>query len=60
MNSKEFFNLVVKVREMQKRYFKDRSSMSLSVCKRLEKELDAEITRANGIVEKDGQLRLLK
>ena len=58
MNSKDFFDKVAKMREMQKQYFKDRSSMSLSAAKRLEKEVDVEIARVKGIVENDGQLKL--
>lgn len=60
MTSRDFFDAVVKLRELQKAYFKTRTSTILGACKRQEKLIDEEIARVNGIVEKDGQLRLLK
>lgn len=60
MNNREFFDEVVKLRELQKAYFKTRTSTVLGACKRQEKRIDEEIARVNGRVEKDGQLRLLK
>ncbi|UVO59156.1 hypothetical protein NXW10_13245 [Bacteroides fragilis] len=60
MNSREFFDAVVKLRELQKSYIKVRTSTALTACKRQEKMIDEEIVRVKGKVEKDGQLRLLK
>lgn len=47
MNSKEFFDKVVQMREAQKKYFRTRSQQSLSESKILEREIDAEIKRVN-------------
>lgn len=52
MNAKEFFEKVVKMREAQKNYFKTRSSMDLQLSKKLEREIDNEIARANQIINK--------
>lgn len=52
------FNAVVKLRKLQKEFIKTRSSMVLAACKKQEKIIDEEITRVNGKIEKDGQLRL--
>lgn len=60
MNAREFFDNTVKLRQLQKMYFKLRTSTALAACKRQEKIIDEEISRVNGKVEKDGQLRLLK
>lgn len=60
MNSKEYFELTKKMRELQKRYYKERSSTALYACKKVEKAVDAEIERVTGIVEQDGQLRFIK
>ena len=45
MNAKQFFDEVARLRMLQKKYFKDRSSMSLTACKRQEKVIDDEIDR---------------
>lgn len=50
MNSREFFDKVAQMRRMQKEYFKTRSSMALSKSKQLEKEIDEEIKRVEGIL----------
>lgn len=50
MKAKEFFDKVAQMRRMQKEYFKTRSSMSLSRSKQLEKEIDDEIKRVEGIL----------
>lgn len=52
MTPKEFFEKVEKMREAQKNYFKTRSSMALQLSKRLEKEIDEEIARANKVINK--------
>lgn len=59
MKPRAFFDEVVKLRQLQKRYFKERASMALTACKKQEKIIDEEITRVNKQVEKDGQLRLI-
>lgn len=61
MNSKQFFEAVVKLRELQKRYFKSRLSMDLSASKRQEKLIDDEIARVDTILSnknKQGELGL--
>lgn len=50
MKPKEFFDKVAQMRRMQKEYFKTRSSMALSRSKQLEKEIDDEIKRVEGIL----------
>lgn len=51
MDARQFFNLVSRLREAQKRYFKTRSSIDLQSSKQLEKEIDAEIERVNTIIQ---------
>ncbi|MEY8608444.1 hypothetical protein AALM74_04600 [Parabacteroides segnis] len=61
MNSKQFFEAVVKLRELQKRYFKSRLSMDLSASKRQEKIIDDEIARVDTVLSnknKQGELGL--
>lgn len=61
MNSKQFFEAVVKLRELQKRYFKSRLSMDLSASKRQEKLIDDKIARVDTILSnknKQGELGL--
>lgn len=50
MKAREFFDKVAQMRRMQKEYFKTRSSMALSKSKLLEKEIDEEIKRVEGIL----------
>ena len=50
MKPREFFDKVALMRKMQKEYFKSRSSMALSRSKQLEKEIDDEIKRVEGIL----------
>lgn len=59
MKPRDFFDAVVKLRQLQKRYFKERTSTALTACKRQEKLIDDEISRVNKVVEKDGQFRLI-
>lgn len=47
MNPREFFDKVSMMRKAQKEYFRTRSSRALTDSRRLEKEIDAEIERAN-------------
>ncbi len=51
MNSKEFYEKVVRMRAAQKAYFKTRSTASLNESKKLEREIDAEIERVTKIQE---------
>lgn len=51
MDARQFFNLVSRLREAQKRYFKTRSSADLQSSKQLEKEVDEEIRRVNDIIQ---------
>ena len=52
MNAREFFNKVAQMRSMQKEYFRTRSKTALQESKRLEREIDVEIARVEGIVGK--------
>lgn len=52
MKPREFYDKVVLMRRMQKEYFKNRSSIALQKSKQLEKEIDDEITRVEGILER--------
>lgn len=52
MNPKEFYDKVVQMRSMQKEYFRTRSKTALQESKRLEREIDMEIARVEGIVGK--------
>ena len=56
MESKEFFDKVVQMREAQKKYFRTRSPQALSESKRLEREIDAEIKRVNDIMNNGSEL----
>lgn len=51
MNAKQFYELVVATRQLQKKFLKDRSSNVLSALRKKEKELDEEINRVNRIIE---------
>lgn len=51
MDAKAFFDLVSRMRTMQKEYFKTRSKSSLEQSNTLEKRVDAEIERVNKILE---------
>ena len=51
MDAKAFFDLVSRMRTMQKEYFKTHSKSSLEQSKTLEKRVDAEIERVNKILE---------
>lgn len=52
MKPKEFFDKVAEMRSAQKEYFRTRSQQALSESKRLEREIDVEIARVEGIVGK--------
>lgn len=50
MDPRTFYELVVRMRRAQKKYFKTRSSVSLAASKKLEKEVDGEIERVERIL----------
>lgn len=50
MDAKAFFDLVVKMREHQKDYFRTRSKSALSYSRDLEKRVDAEIDRVKKVL----------
>ncbi len=60
MESKSFFDLVVKMRQAQKNYFRFRNSSFLAESKRLEKEIDNEIERVMKIMNEKNNPRLFK
>ena len=51
MNSREFFDKVALMRQLQQEYFRTRSRSVLTNCKNIEREVDAEIKRVNAIME---------
>jgi len=51
MNARQFFDKVSEMRLMQRAYFKNRDKDTLVECKRLEAEIDAEISRVNLILK---------
>lgn len=53
----EFIEKVTRMRELQKKYFKERSSMILSECKKAELEVDRLIKTQQ--VKNDDQQKLL-
>lgn len=59
MNSKQFFEAVVKLRELQKDYFKTRSSLALSASKRQKKLIDDEIERVSRVLEEKNKQGVL-
>ncbi|RKW61918.1 MAG: hypothetical protein D8H98_04450 [Prevotella sp.] len=50
MNSREFFDKVSRMRDLQRLYAKNRNMSVLNKCKTVEKEVDAEIARVNAIL----------
>lgn len=54
MNSRDFFDMVCRMRKAQKNYFKTRDRDALNVSKEIEKQIDEEINRVNGILAKKG------
>lgn len=58
MNSKEFYDTVVKLRNEQKTYFRTKSPLALKASKELEKKIDDEIDRVNRILDEQRQQRM--
>ena len=57
MNPEQFFRLVVKMRERQKKYFRTRTQKALRECRIYESRIDTEIDRVNKILsEKNPEL----
>lgn len=56
MNAKAFFDLVVKMREAQKKYFKTRNIDDLHRAKKLEWQIDSEISRVTKIISGEKSL----
>lgn len=52
MTAREFFYLTASMRDAQKRYFSHRDQVTLRACKRLESEVDAEISRVKATLER--------
>nr|DAY13816.1 MAG TPA: signalosome complex subunit 7a protein [Caudoviricetes sp.] len=52
MDSREFFNKVALMRQLQQEYFRTRSRSVLTNCKNVERVIDAEIKRVNAIIER--------
>lgn len=50
MNSRDFFDKVALMRQLQKEYFKTRNKSVLEQCKAVEKEVDVELKRVNAIL----------
>lgn len=58
MTAKQFFDLVSRMRDAQKLYFKTRASTALHKSKAIESEVDAEIERANIIISERQEPKL--
>lgn len=52
MDSREFFNKVALMRQLQQEYFRTGSRFILKNRKNVEREIDAEIKRVNAIMER--------
>lgn len=52
MNAREFFYLVAEMRSAQKSYFKTKDRKVFLAARKLESEVDREIDRVRGIVNK--------
>lgn len=57
MNAKDFFDLVVKMRQAQRKYFKTREKDWLIASKQYEREVDAEIKRIENLEAQKGAVR---
>lgn len=50
MTARDFFDLVARMRDKQKEYFRTRSGFVLKESKQLEKQVDEEIKRVKDII----------
>lgn len=58
MTAKDFFDLVTRMRDKQKEYFRSRSASVLKESKHLEKQVDEEIKRVSEIMRERKEPRL--
>lgn len=58
MTARDFFDLVSRMRDKQKEYFRTRSGSVLKESKQLEKQVDEEIRRVNGIIRERQEPKL--
>lgn len=58
MTARDFFDLVARMRDKQKEYFRTRSGSVLKESKQLEKLVDEEIRRVNGIIRERQEPKL--
>lgn len=58
MTARDFFNLVALMRDKQREYFRTRSASVLQESKRIEKQVDDEIRRVNGIIKEKQEPKL--
>ena len=58
MTAKDFFDLVARMRDKQKEYFRTRSGSVLKESKQLEKQVDEEIRRVNEIIRERQEPKL--
>lgn len=54
MNSRDFFDMVCRMRKAQKNYFKTRDRDALNMSKEIERQVDEEINRVNTVLAKKG------
>lgn len=54
MNSRDFFDMVCRMRKAQKNYFKTRDRDALNMSKEIERQVDEEINRVNSVLAKKG------
>lgn len=59
MDSKAFFELVAKMRDKQKEYFKFRMQSALKESKALEKRVDEEIKRVGEVLKEKQEPRFM-
>lgn len=55
MTSREFFYLVAQMREAQRQYFKEKDQLVFRAARKLENEVDREISRVREILAATGQ-----
>ena len=58
MTARDFFDLVARMRDKQKEYFRTRSGSVLKESKQLEKQVDEETRRVNGIIRERQEPKL--
>lgn len=58
MTARDFFNLVARMRDKQKEYFRSRSASVLKESKELEKQVDEEIKRVSEIIRERKEPKL--